>query len=102
MSFKSVVSLTGAVLAICAVPAMVHAQSETHSSLQAVTTTGASAWNGKFPFALRGVLLCNPDEMLDFTPNYQTWNNGANQYSMGGEWQIIFQAVDMGDSGGTT
>jgi hypothetical protein len=102
MSLKSVVPLTGAVLAICAVPAMVHAQSETHFSLQAVTATGASAWNGKFPFTLRGVLLCNPDEMLDSTPNYQTWNNGANQYSMGGEWQIIFQAVDMGDSGGTT
>jgi len=77
-------------------------RAETHSNLQAVTATGASAWNGTFPFAIRGVLLCNPDEMLDSTPNFLPWNDGANQYRMGGEWQIAFQAVEPGDRGGTT
>lgn len=73
------------------------AQSETHSNLQAVTSTGASAWTPSFPYTLRGVLLCNPDEMLDSTPNF-----AANPTSMGGEWQITFQAVAPGDRGGTT
>jgi hypothetical protein len=48
------------------------------------------------------VLLCNTDEMLDSTPNFLPWNAGANQYLMGSEWQVTFQAVDPGDRGGTT
>jgi hypothetical protein len=102
MSLKSVARLTGIALALCAAPALVLAQSETHSNLQAVTSVGASAWSGTFPFTIRGVLLCNPDEMLDSTPNYLPWNDGANQFRMGGEWQVTFQAVDPGDRGGTT
>ena len=94
--------MTGIALALCAAPALVFAQSETHSNLQAVTSVGASAWSGTFPFTIRGVLLCNPDEMLDSTPNYLPWNDGANQFRMGGEWQVTFQAVDPGDRGGTT
>jgi hypothetical protein len=81
---------------------LVQVQSETHANLQAVKADGTSAWNGSFPFTIRGVLLCNPDEMLDSTPNFLPWNGGANQYRMGGEWQVTFQAVDPGDRGGTT
>ena len=93
--------MTGIALALCAAPALVFAQSETHSNLQAVTSVGASAWSGTFPFTIRGVLLCNPDEMLDSTPNFIPWNSGANQFKMGGEWQVAFQAVEPGDRGGT-
>ena len=82
--------------------APVLAQTETHANLQAVTSTGTSAWSGLFPLTLRGVLLCNPDEMLDVTPDFLPWDNGANQYRMGGEWQVTLQAVDPGDRGGTT
>lgn len=78
------------------------AAEETHASLQAVIPTGASAWNGAFPFTLRGVLLCDPEEMLDYAPNYLPWNDGANVGKMGGEWQIAFQTVASGDRGGTT
>jgi hypothetical protein len=78
------------------------AADETHANLQAVTAAGASAWNGSFPIALRGVLLCGPEEMLDSTPNFIPWDNGANAGRMGGEWQITFQAVAPGDRGGTT
>lgn len=78
------------------------AQTETHANLQAVSSTGASAWTGSFPFAIRGVLLCNPDEMLDATPNFLPWNDGANLFQLGGEWQITIQAVAAGDRGGTT
>ena len=45
-------------------------RAETHANFQAVTSTGASAWNGSFPITLRGVLLCNPAEMLDYTPRF--------------------------------
>ncbi len=102
MSLKSVARLTGIALALCAAPALVFAQSEAHWNLQAVTSTGTSAWTGTFPFTLRGVLLCNPDEMLDSTPNFLPWDGGANQSRMGGEWQVTFQAVDPDDRGGTT
>jgi hypothetical protein len=78
------------------------AADETHANLQAVTATGASAWNGAFPITLRGVLLCDPEEMLDSTPNFLPWNDGANAGRMGGEWQITFQAIGPGDRGGTT
>jgi hypothetical protein len=100
MSLKLIVGWAGVVVVLCA--ARVSAQSETHANLQAVTSTGVSAWNGSFPFTIRGVLLCSPDEMLDSTPNYLPWDDGANQYRLGGEWQITFQAVDPGDRGGTT
>lgn len=77
-------------------------QAESHLNLQAVNADGTSAWTPAFPFTLRGVLLCNPDEMLDFTPNLLPWNDGANAYRLGAEWQITFQAVGEGDRGGTT
>jgi hypothetical protein len=102
MSLKSADRWIGLAAALCAAPVLVFAQSETHSNLQAVTSVGASAWNGSFPFTIRGVLLCNPDEMLDSTPNFLPWNGGINQYRMGGEWQVTFQTVDPGDQGGTT
>ena len=78
------------------------AADETHANLQTVTATGTSAWNGSFPITLRGVLLCEPEEMLDSTPNFIPWDNGANAGRMGGEWQVTFQAVAPGDRGGTT
>lgn len=89
-------------IALGAVAAPAGAQTETHAALQAVNGVGATAWNGSFPFTLGGVLLCDPDEMLDATPHFMPWDNGANQYRMGGEWQVTFQAVDPGDRGGTT
>jgi len=78
------------------------AKAETHSNLQAVASSGISAWGGSVPFSLTGVLLCGPDEMLDSTPNFIPWNGGAGAYQMGAEWQIAFQAADTNsDWGGT-
>lgn len=87
----------GLIVAWCGAPGVARAQSETHSRLQAVTAAGTSAWSGTLPFTIRGVLLCNPDEMLDWTPNF-----AANPAGMGGEWQIAFQAAGPDDRGGTT
>ena len=91
-----------AFLAIIVTAGSSTAGAETHANLQAVTLDGASDWTGTVPFTIQGVLLCNPDEMLDYTPNFLPWNGGANQFRMGGEWQVTLQAVDANDRGGTT
>jgi hypothetical protein len=77
-------------------------RAETHANLQAVNADGTSAWSPAFPYSIQGVLLCDPEEMLDYTPAFLPWNDGANQGRMGGEWQVTFQAVDPTDRGGTT
>ncbi len=74
---------------------------ETHSNLQSVTATGASAWSGSSPFSIVGVLLTDPDEMLNSTANFLPYNDGENLGKMGGEWQIVIQSVLPGDRGGT-
>jgi hypothetical protein len=86
-------------LAACFTGGIVNA--ETHSNLQAVASSGLSAWNGSVPFTITGVLLTDPTEMLDPTPHFIPWNSGAGAYQMGAEWQIFFQAVDAGGGGGT-
>lgn len=74
---------------------------ETHSNLQSATTNGTSAWSGSSPFSIVGVLLTDPDEMLDSTANFLPYNDGENLGKMGGEWQIVIQSVLPGDRGGT-
>ncbi len=67
-----------------------------HAELQSVTTNGASAWVDNFPFTIQGVILNDPQEMLD-----PTYNPGATASNMvGGQYQIFFQGVN-GDRGGT-
>jgi len=100
MSRKPLLRILLALLGVCSLSAT--AADETHANLQAVTATGTSAWNGAFPIALRGVLLCDPEEMLDATPKFLPWDDGANAGGLGGEWQVTFQAVGPGDRGGTT
>lgn len=63
-----------------------------------MTASGTSAWAGAPPFTVVGVLLTEPAEMLDSTPNFQPVSAGL----MGGEWQITVQAALNGDRGGTT
>jgi len=95
-----------AALALTACLAGGNVDAETHANLEAVTSTGLSAWSGGAapfspPLTMTGVLLTDPTEMLDDTPHFIPWNSGAGAYQMGAEWQIFFQAVDAGDRGGT-
>lgn len=76
---------------------MATCHAETHWNFQAVTANGASAWTPAYPVTLVGVLLTDPDEMLDSTPDFQPATAGV----MGGEWQVVVQAVFPGDRGGT-
>ena len=83
-----------------AVSAGAQSASDTVTNFEAVDDNGVSTWNGPFPFVLTGVVLCGPSEMLDSTTNYLPWDDGANAYNLGGEWQIFVQAVTPGDRGG--
>jgi hypothetical protein len=68
----------------------------THTNLQSVTSTGTSAWVETFPFTIQGVILNDPEEMLD--PAY---NPDAAGVPDGGQFQMFIQAVAAGDRGGT-
>ncbi|MCS7336905.1 MAG: hypothetical protein NZ739_01515 [Verrucomicrobiae bacterium] len=75
-----------------------------HWDLQAVNANGTSAWSPppgqQFPnysFRVTGVLLTDPFEMLDPTPNFQP----AASNTMGGQLQLVVQAVATNDRGGT-
>ncbi len=79
------------VLALC--PA---ALAETNWALQAVNADGSSAWSGTVPFTLTGVILNNPEQMLDSTWDADAETDGV----MGAQWQIFIQGIGS-DRGGT-
>ena len=68
----------------------------THWDLQAVTSTGTSAWVEAFPFTIQGVILNDPEEMLPVA-----YNPDATGTSNGGQFQMFIQSVAAGDRGGT-
>jgi hypothetical protein len=75
-------------------------RAETFTNLEAVDASGVSTWNGSFPIVLTGVILNDPGEMLDSTPDFIPWDDGANMFELGGQWQIFVQTVSSGDRGG--
>lgn len=72
-----------------------------HSDLQAVESDGTSAWDVQPPFYVEGVLLNNPEDMLNPAPDFVSWDGGEGMYRMGGQWQVFIQSVDPDDVGGT-
>lgn len=75
-------------------------RAESYSGLEAVDANGVSTWNGSFPITLVGVLLTDPGEMLDSTPDFLPWDSGANAFNLGGQWQVFVQALGGSDRGG--
>ena len=75
-------------------------RAESFSRLEAVDANGVGTWNGSFPITLVGVLLTDPGEMLDSTADYLPWDDGANAFEMGGQWQVFVQALGGSDRGG--
>jgi hypothetical protein len=59
----------------------------THRQLQAVNAAGEQTYNATQTVILEGILLNNPADMLDPTPDY-TITEISN---LGGQWQIYFQ-----------
>lgn len=79
---------------------VVNLRAESFSNFEAVDANGVSTWNGNCPVVLAGVLLTDPSEMLDATPDYLDWDDGANAYNFGGQWQVFVQALGGSDRGG--
>ena len=97
---RTATKLNLAAFALAALLAAGSARAETFQNLEAVDTSGFSTWVGSYPLAVTGVILNDPGEMLDSTPNFIPWNSGAGIFQLGGEWQIFVQAVLPGDRGG--
>lgn len=59
----------------------------THMELQAVNAAGESTYTAAERVTLEGIVLHNPGDMLDPTPD-----DGVTQmYNMAGQWQLFFQ-----------
>lgn len=74
-----------------------------HETVQAVNGDGSAAFspNGQ-PFRLRGIVLNNPADMLDSTPNFIPWNDDDPPlFALGAQWQIFVQSIDPADQAGT-
>jgi hypothetical protein len=89
-------------LALAATALAADTRWETHWNLQSVTGTGTSAWTGTTPFTVLGVLLTDPDEMLDPTPDFIPYTGPDDMFRLGGQWQVVVQAALAGDRGGTS
>lgn len=69
-----------------------------HSDLQAVDGSGIRTFPiDGFPIRLQGILLNNPEDMLDSTP----FSPNPVPFSLGASWQVFVQAIEPDDFGGT-
>jgi len=59
----------------------------THSEFQAVDASGEHVYNATDKVILEGILLHNPADMLDPTPD----DTIADTFNISGQWQIYFQ-----------
>ncbi|MHC4557439.1 MAG: hypothetical protein ACYS80_09060 [Planctomycetota bacterium] len=59
----------------------------THSEFQAVDAAGEQTYNASEKVILEGIVLHNPADMLDPTPD----DTITQMYNLGGTWQIFFQ-----------
>lgn len=92
---KKRLAMVGAILGGCAA-AFGQTALVTHAELQAVKADGSSDWAETLPFAIQGVILNDPEEMLD-----PAFNPEASNPSDGGQYQAFIQAAAEGDRGGT-
>ncbi len=80
------------IMAICMAqamfaPAAPSTAQVTHTELQAVSTTGEQSYDATEKVILEGILLHNPADMLDPTPD----DSITDTFDMAGQWQIFFQ-----------
>lgn len=95
MSMKKI-GLAAGLLALGAAAAFGQTSVVTHAELQAVKADGSSDWTETLPFTIQGVILNDPEEMLD-----PAFNPEASSPSDGGQYQMFIQAAAEGDRGGT-
>jgi hypothetical protein len=68
----------------------------THSQFQAVDVTGGLTYNVTEKVILEGIVLNNPGDMLDLTPD----DSITQMYNLGAQWQFFFQG-EGNDHAGT-
>ncbi|MBN1943090.1 MAG: PEP-CTERM sorting domain-containing protein [Phycisphaerae bacterium] len=61
---------------------------------QAVNAMGVSTWTGTYPITITGVILNNPEDMLDSTYDDAAYAEGR----MGAQWQIFIQGIGEGEN----
>ena len=67
----------------------------THSGFQAVDGSGEQTYNATDKIILEGILLHNPADMLDPTPD----DTITETFNLGGAWQIFFQGEEDDHAG---
>jgi len=67
----------------------------THSDFQAVDAGGEHVYNATEMVAIEGILLHNPADMLDPTPD----DTITDTFNVGGQWQIFFQGEGQDHAG---
>lgn len=67
----------------------------THSEFQAVDAGGEHVYNATDMVVLEGILLHNPADMLDPTPD----DTITETFNLGGQWQIFFQGEEDDHAG---
>ncbi len=67
----------------------------THSGFQAVDGSGEQTYNATDKVVLEGILLHNPADMLDPTPD----DTITETFNLGGTWQIFFQGEEDDHAG---
>ena len=82
--FSALLAASAAVGVVSAAPTVAEA---THSEFQAVNTTGEQTYNKTDKVILEGILLHNPAETLDPTPD----DTITELFNISGQWQIFFQ-----------
>jgi len=80
-------------LAISAATANAQGTTTQHSTFQAVNAQGQGIYGGGFPITMRGIVLNNPEDMLDSTFDTPGF--------LGAQWQVFVQTDIDGDFGGT-
>ncbi|HUT61053.1 MAG TPA: PEP-CTERM sorting domain-containing protein [Phycisphaerae bacterium] len=78
------------------------AAAETHWNLQAVDGSGVGTWSGSYPLTLTGLILNDPEEVLDPSAGFVAYDsNNVFPIRMGGQWQVFVQPIDANDHAGT-
>jgi hypothetical protein len=67
----------------------------THSEFQAVDASGEHVYNAADMVVLEGILLHNPADMLNPTPD----DTITETFNLGGQWQIFFQGEGQDHAG---
>jgi hypothetical protein len=81
------ITLSGLLLCSVAQAAEPTVAEITHREFQAVNSTGEQTYTATNKIILEGILLHNPADMLDPTPD----DSITEPYNLGGQWQFFFQ-----------